>query len=309
MMLAPAMRTPDDPDPMNTTSLPQAAAGNTKAARTSGPSPRPSALHTWLREPLLHFLLLGALLFGIDHVVVSQKDDPRAIVAGRAVHDEARTLFKSSRGREPNAEELRALTQRWVDNEVLYREGMALRVEQGDAMIRERVIFKALMLVESGLQRPPIDDKVLRAWFEANRARYDDPARYDFQEAVLSGDTSEGAVRSFVQALNAGTPGDAKAGLRVFKARPLDNLVQSYGPDFARMLADAAPGEWRALPSSDGLRAVRLDAVSAAKPASFDALRNVIVADWTDATMAQLRTDAVRQRAKKYAIRFDGTAP
>ena len=293
-----------------TSSLPTAAAGSGAPASTALPSEPPSAWRTWLREPLLHFLLLGALLFGVDHVVVSRQDDPRAIVAGRTVHDEARTLFKSSRGREPNAEELRALTQRWVDNEVLYREGVALRVEQGDAMIRERVIFKTLMLVESGLQRPPIDDKVLRAWFETNRARYDDPARYDFQEAVLSGDTSEAAVRSFVQALNAGTPGDAKAGLRVFKARPMDNLVQSYGPDFARMLAESpAGGEWRALPSRDGVRAVRLDAVSAPKPASFDALRNVIVADWTDATMAQLRTDAVRLRAKKYDIRFDGSAP
>jgi len=263
----------------------------------------------WLREPLLHFVLLGALLFGVDHLLVKRADDPRAIVVGRAVNEEARTLFRTSRGREPNAEELRALTQRWVDNEVLYREGIALRVEQGDAMIRDRVIFKSLMLVESGLRRPPLDDTVLRAWFQANHAKYDDPARYDFQEAVLSGDTSEAAVRAFVQALNTGTPGDAKAGLRVFKARPLDNLVQSYGADFARALAEGPPGEWRALASKEGVRAVRLDATTPPKPADFEALRNVITADWTDATMAQLRTDAVRLRAKKYDIRFDGSAP
>ena len=102
------------------------------------------------------------------------------------------------------------------------------------------------MLVESGLKLPPVDDQKLRAWFEANRVKYDEPMRYDFQEAVLGGDSSEPAVRSFVQALNAGAPGDAKAGLRVFKSRPVDNILQSYGADFAKALAEATPGEWRA---------------------------------------------------------------
>ena len=37
----------------------------------------------------------------------------------------------------------------------------------------------------------PFDDKLLREWFERNRAKYDEPARYDFQEAVLSGNPSE----------------------------------------------------------------------------------------------------------------------
>jgi len=296
------------------TTLPSPAGFNHESASrpeaSAVPPPairRPAA--AWMREPLLHFVLLGALLFAVDHALVTRSDDPRTIVVGKAVNDEARALFLASRGREPNAEELRALAQRWVDNEVLYREGVALRVEQGDTMIRDRVIFKSLMLVESGLKRPPIDDAVLRAWFKANHAKYDEPARYDFQEAVLSGDTTEPAVRSFVQALNAGTPGDAKAGLRVFKARPLDNLVQSYGADFARALAEGTPGEWRALASREGMRAVRLDATTPPKPADFDALRNVVIADWTDATMAQLRTDAVRLRARKYDIRFDGSAP
>ena len=129
------------------------------------------------------------------------------------------------------------------------------------------------------------------------------------QEAVLAGDTSEAAVRAFAEALNAGTPGDAKAGLRVFKGRPHDNLVQSYGPEFARALAETPIGSWRALRSRDGVRAMRLDAITAPRPAAFEPLRNAVLADWTDATMAQLRTDAVRLRGKKYAVSFGASAP
>lgn len=264
------------------------------------------SLSGWLREPLLHFVVLGGLLFGADAALNGRSDDdPRTIVVGSAVTEEARKLFLASRGRQPDAAELEALSRRWIDNEVLYREGLALQVDQGDKMIRDRVIFKALMLVDSGLKLPPVDDAALRAWFEARRDRYDDPARFDFQEAVMSDDTSEAAVRAFAQALNAGTPGDAKAGLRVFKGRPQANLEQSYGPEFGKALAKGPVGEWRALPTRDGPRAMRLDAVVMAKPATFEALRSVVLADWTDATMAQLRTDAVRVRGKKYSLRFE----
>ncbi len=273
------------------------------------PGPKPTAWPGWLQEPLLHFAVLGGLLFAADHFLVARTDDPRTIVVGSAVASEAKNAFRTTRSREANAEELAALISRWVDNEVLYREGIALRVDQGDTMIRDRVIFKSLMLVESGLKLPPVDDPTLRAWFETQRARYDEPARYDFQEAVLVGDTSEAAARAFAQALNGGTPGDAKAGLRVFKGRPLENLTQSYGPEFAKALEEKPQGEWRAMPTRDGMRVMRLDAFSPPKPASFEVLRNVVRADWTDATMAQLRTDAVRERGKKYRVELEGPAP
>ena len=277
-------------------------------AAPAAPAGRRPAWPAWLREPLLHFVLLGGLLFAIDHVLVGRTDDPRTIVQGADVDREARQVFKASRAREPNADELKALRQVWLDNEVLYREGLALRVDQGDVAIRERVIFKSLSIVEANLKRPAVDDTQLRPWFEQQRARYDEPARFDFQEAALAGEASEATVRAFVDALNAGTPGDAKAGLRVFKGRPQANLVQSYGASFAAAL-DAAPvGQWQALATRDGWRALRLDAISAPRPASFEALRGVVLQDWTDATMAGLRTDAVRTLAKKYRVIADPAA-
>ena len=163
------------------------------------PHPIATPRHPWLREPLLHFVLLGALLFAADHFLVARSGNPNVIVVSKDVTDEAKSSFRTARGREPNAQELEALTRRWVDNEILFREGITQRVDQGDKMIRDRVIFKALMMVESGLKLPPADDDTLRQWFEANRAKYDDPARYDFQEAVLAADNSEAAARAFAR--------------------------------------------------------------------------------------------------------------
>ena len=188
---------------------------------------------------------------------------------------------------------------------MLYREGLALGVDKGDTAIRERVIFKMLSLVDTDLRLPPYDDKVLNEWFEKNRQKYDEPARYDFQEAVLAGDRSEAAVRAFVDMLNRGKGGELNAGLRVFKGRPHSNIVQGYGEEFARTLEAAPTGQWRALATRDGWRAVQLEAIRPAKPAVYEAVRGVVLQDWTDATMAEKRTAAVRALAKKYMVKYE----
>lgn len=260
----------------------------------------------WTREPLLHFILIGAVLFGVDALIAGRADDPHLIEVTAEQNAEMKQAFMTSRQHEPNAEELNAVRQAWLDNEVLYREGLSLGLDKGDPAIRDRVIFKALSMVDANTKTPPYDDKVLKAWFEKNRVRYDIPKRFNFQEAVLSGDTSERAVRVFVSALNSGTAPDAEAGLRVFTERPHNNIVQSYGADFAATLEASPPGEWRALQDKKGWRAMRLESTVAGQLADFDQLRGIALQDWTDEVMAEQRTSAVRALAKKYTIKIDG---
>jgi len=276
---------------------------------SSDAQPRAAVTKAWLREPLLHFVLLGAALFGVDTYIASGRDDPRVIVIDAAVDRQAQDVFKAARGREPNADELYALRRVWLDNEVLYREGLALQMDRGDAAIKDRVIFKALSMINAGLKLPTFDDATLRAWFEKNRAKYDEPARYDFEEAVLAGDSGQAAARAFADALNAGAPGDAQAGLRVFKGRPQSNIEQSYGADFMQALAALPPGRWAALPQRDGWRVLRLLTVHAAKPASFEDLRGVVLQDWKDTVMSEQRSAAVQAMARSYTVRVTADGP
>lgn len=277
---------------------------NLPSSEVAVPPRSPRSWPSWLREPLLHFIVLGGLVFGLDHLLISRADDPNKIVVGAEVDSEAIETFEVARGRKPNAEELKALHKVWLDNEVLYREGLALGVDRGDTAIRERVIFKMLSVVDSNVKLPAIDDKVVRQWFEAHREKYDEPQRYDFDEAALSGTSTEQTVRDFVKELNGGAPGDAKAGLRVFKGRPHSNLVQSYGPEVTDTLIKSKPGEWLAVNTREGWRAMRLNAVIAPKPADYEIIRNVVVQDWTDATAAEQRSAAVNVLAKKYHVTY-----
>ena len=269
------------------------------------PPRRPGWRPTWLREPLLHFIVLGGLLFVVDRILISRTDDPRTIVVGAEVDREAIETFKATRGHDPNPEELAALRRVWLDNEVLYREGLVLQVDKGDPAIRERVIFKALSVIDSNVKVPAADEKVLRAWFESHRDKYDEPARYDFEEAALAGENLEAPVREFVKRLNGGTPGDANAGLRVYKGRPHANLVQSYGPELTKTLVASKPGEWQALHTREGWRAMRLNGSSPPKAAVFEVLRGPVLQDWTDAVSAEQRTAAVRALTKKYKVKHE----
>lgn len=262
-----------------------------------------------LREPLLHFLVLGAVMFGVDHTLNLQKDDPQTITISRSVRTEAHDIFTAGLKREPSDAEMKTLLDRWVDNEVLYREGLALGLDRGDTAIRDRIIFKALSVTQSGLMLPKIDEAGVRAWFESKRDRYDTPARFDFLEAVVTSDRSPEALNIFVDALNGKGKSDAESSLRVFKDRPRQNLVQSYGPDFTATLEKSSPGVWQVISSTDGLRVVRLEEIKPGAPADFEKNKDAIYQDWRDDTMAQLSTNAVRAMGKKYKVRDEGVKP
>ena len=260
----------------------------------------------WLKEPLLHFVILGGVLFAADHVLYVRSGDPHTIVIAKAQSADERAMFKAARGREPNERELAAMHRVYINNEVLYREGLAMQVDKGDETLRERVIFKRLSILDANIRVPPIDETGLKTWFEKNRSKYDEPARYSFDEAALAGDSSESAVGAFVAALNSGTPGDASAGLRVFKGRPLENLVQSYGAQFPQQLEASPVGQWRALQTRSGWRAMRLNEITQAKPAVFEKVRNNVFADWKDKTASDMRTAAVLAMGKKYKVVYEG---
>ena len=91
-------------------------------------------------------------------MIVSVRGNPQDIVVPKAAYEEARAMFVSGMKRDPTKAELKVLTDRWLDNEILYREGLALGLDKGDTAMRDRVIFKALSVAQAGLVLPKIDE-------------------------------------------------------------------------------------------------------------------------------------------------------
>ena len=264
---------------------------------------------SWFAEPLVHFVVLGGLLFALDHFLVIRAGDPHVIVISADVNRELIDIFAGSRNRPPTPQELKALQQVWLDNEVLYREGISNGLDRGDPMLRDRIIFKALGVIETTVKVQVPDDAVLKTWFEQHRSNYDEVPRVSFDEAALNTGNSEAEVRAFVRDLNAGKPGAAQAGLRVFKGRPVSTLDQAYGRDFTEAVQRLALNEWTALQTRDGWRAIRVTDLRPAVPADFAQKHAAILADWRDANASEQRTAAVRDLWRKYKIRYESTTP
>jgi hypothetical protein len=267
----------------------------------------PVWLQRVLREPLTHFVVLGALIFAADYWILAQRGNPQEIVITKEAYAEARGVFVAGMKREPTDAELKVLTDRWLDNEVLYREGLVLGMDRGDQAMKDRVVFKVLTATQSGLALPKIDEAGLRAWFESRRDQYDLPARFSFEEAVLTAsDATPAKLQKFVNALNSQQAPEAQASLRIFKDRPKPNLVQTYGAPFADALEKQAINNWAVLQSQVGFHAVRLTAVAPGRAVAYDEMKERVYTDWKEFTSSQLTKAAIRVIAKKYRIRDEG---
>ena len=124
-----------------------------------------------LREPLLHFLLLGAAIFGL-FVLFDDTPPPTAEQSIAVTENDARRLvaeFEATWRREPTVQELDRLIEHLVNEEVYVREAKALGLDQGDTIIRRRLQLKMEFLTETGAQSADPDDATLADHLAAQR--------------------------------------------------------------------------------------------------------------------------------------------
>src|SRR6187549_878406 len=143
----------------------------------------------WSKEPLLHLVVIGALLFAIDRWRSGAKS------VGAAPHRidvSAGTIAWLSEGfaqqwhRGPDADELRGLVNDHIREELLYREALALGLDRDDTIVRRRMAQKLDFLTQDIAAQAELDEPALRAFFEANAARYANAARVSFRHVYLS---------------------------------------------------------------------------------------------------------------------------
>jgi hypothetical protein len=263
----------------------------------------------FLSEPLIHFLILGVLLFGADALITKLKDSRRVIEVPGAVKSEAHDLFVAGMHREPSEKDMKQILERWVDNEVLYREGIALGLDKGDQNIRERIIFKALSVTQAGINLPASSPEQLESWYQARADRYALDDRFNFFEAVVAGPSSAEQLKQFAAVLNGKGSSDVESSLRIFKDRPRKSIIEAYGDKFTADLAALQPGMWTVLISKSGPHLVQLGQIYKGEAVNYSDISERVLADWQQETMAQLTSQAIRELGKKYRVNGLVTAP
>lgn len=261
------------------------------------------ALSALVREPLIHFCILGGLIFAIDHVLHPPAQDDKTIVVTKSMRQAFVRNFSEDGDAVPTEEQLDKIIDSWVGSEILYREGKALGVDKGDDMIRDRIAFKLQVLLFDQVQLEKPTEEQLRAYFEKNRNRFDQPERVSF---LLTPATDEAAAHRQLEDMRAERESaDVRDRTRLFPGRPVGSLAASFGEEFRNKLTSLPIGEWRVIQAGDGWHVARFDAHEPAVPADFNAVRDEVRRLWTTDETRKRAWAAVTKLKSNYTVRIE----
>jgi hypothetical protein len=268
------------------------------------------ALARIARDPLLHFVLAGGVLFvAYAHLApdAAPNQDPTRI---ELTIDDMRqlALVQLAQGRPlPGEAELRALAEQEAMQRILAQEAMALGLDSDDEIIERRLAQKMDFLLADLAQLEPPNREELAAWYAANAEGFTLPPRASFRHLYFSPDArgDEGARAAAAAALAEvagrpiGAPDIATLADRFmfqdfYGGRTPEQVAKEFGPGFAAELFALVLGAWHGpVRSGYGWHLVRLDALEPARVPALDEIEADVRAAWTDE-----RYRAIRQRAE-----------
>jgi hypothetical protein len=227
-----------------------------------------------LREPLLHFCLIGSSLFALYHFVHPRRD---RIVLSPSFVEGLRKEAQTRTGRPPTPKEEAALIQHFVDEEILYREAISLGLDRGDVIVRRRLVQKMEMLTNPAAE--PTQEE-LEAYLRAHASRYEAPPRVSFHH-VFNGGQPFIAGRSWSQ-------------------KSEQEIAALFGDELARAVMSLTPGQWSPpLRSRFGTHQVFVDEKFPAEPGRVSPR---VREDWLRDRRKQLDETALAQLRTRYTV-------
>ncbi len=245
----------------------------------------------WRREPLLHFALLGGLLFLFNFLVTKTQKDQ--IVVSTATADFLVRQREELELRKLSAEERQQTISQFVDDEILYNEAYKRGLDRGDSRMRRNLLYKIRGLLAGEVGDPTVDG--LRAYFESNRERFRYQETWSIEQVLFSDPASvpEGLNAQLNSGLDPQGVGEDRDDLpRSMPDSTQRDTVRIFGPDAARIILAIDDERWHGpVASRLGVNFVRITGSTAAIYPSFQEAEPYIEGEW--------RLDKVRERLEQ----------
>jgi hypothetical protein len=272
----------------------------------------------WLREPLLHFLILGAALFAISRFLNPFAGKPAPTRQIVFTLDDLRQLqisFVAQWERAPTPQEMVGMLENRIKEEVLYREALAMGLDKDDTIVKRRMAQKMEFLAEDVASAHEPTSEELKAWFKKNTALFANPPRVSFRTVYFSPDrrgphAKEDAAKALekLSGKTATWPGAATLGdpfmLPDYMAdRTPDHVAKDFGPPFAKALFDQKPGAWTGpIESGYGWHLVFIDSLIPSHTSAFEEVEPDVKTAWLAAQKAEAWDKAYKEMRAKYEI-------
>jgi hypothetical protein len=275
-----------------------------------------------LSEPLLHFLVLGALLF-VGYGLTHRDDAPEAghIVVTQGKIASLRASFTRVRQRPPSPSELEGLLQDSIREEVLAREAIALGLDRDDTVIRRRLRQK-MEFVANDLAAPAEPSE---AELEEFLAQHPDlfrvEPRFTFRQVFLHPDRrgsalQHDAARLLATLQQAGAQADfAELGdVTLLSSEltdvPASEVTRQFGEAFTRELAQVPEGQWHGpVISSYGMHLVYVQDRTPGRIPELPEVREQVARAWADARRREHNEQFYRNLLQRYTITIEQPQP
>jgi hypothetical protein len=271
----------------------------------------------WLREPLLHFLLIGAaiyLLYGAFAETAPEETD-KTIVVSSAEVEWMQTSWQKRWNRPPTTGELEGLIQQYIRETVLYREALTMGLNKHDQVIRRRLAQKLEFLAKDLVALTPPTDEELVAYFDAHQDRYQEPALYTFTQVFFDPDKRSDTTLEDAEAIkvtlmargdaieDAGALGDDFMLQSYYPEKDPIEIQKLFGSGFAESLMDLAPGQWHGpVLSGYGTHLVYVSSIHEPPPPVFAEVREQVVQEWTSERSEELNEQFYANLRDSYTI-------
>ncbi len=273
-----------------------------------------------LREPLSHFLIAGMILFGFWGTWGDRSElDSDRIRVGSARIEQIKTAWKKQFSRAPTEKELDNLIEQFVQEEVLYREALALGLEKEDSIVRRRLAQKMRFLIQDVSDRDLPQEAELNEFFEKNRQRFRSPARISFTHIYFNrdrrGNNALNDAENMLIGLQAShrerapEKGDPFMLNHDYVRVSRQETTRLFGKAFAKGLFVLKSGPWQGpIPSSYGVHLVRIAEHIPARLPEFSEVAERVRQEFINNRRRKANEEAIKKLKEGYKIVIDPNA-
>ena len=275
-----------------------------------------------IREPLVHFLLIGAglfILFGWWGSPASSSggqsgSSSTKIVVTQGDLDQLIAMFTKTWQRAPSEEELKGLMDNFVRDEIYYREALMIGLDRGDAVIRKRMRQRMEFIFEDVMAQVEPTDADLVAYMQKHPEKYRVDPQVAFCQVYVSvdkrGKNAESNALQILAQLNKGGEPDSVGDPLLLKQynplSPLWDIRKQFGEEFSRSLLELQPGKWEGpIRSEYGLHLVFVNKQVGGQMPELSAVREAVKRDWSVERQKELKDAAYAKVRKRYTVEIE----
>lgn len=270
-----------------------------------------------LREPLLHFMLIGAFIYllyaAFAEPVVEEPDKTIVVTAGEI--EWMQTSWQKRWNRSPTTEELDGLIKQYIKETVLYREALNMGLDKHDQVIRRRLAQKMEFLTRDLVNLTPPGEEDLQAYFKQNQEFYQEPSRFTFTQVFIDPSKHGEATLKDAEKIKAaliarGEDIDDVSGVgdgimlqNYYPEIDRAEIQKLFGNDFSESLVELTPGQWHGpVPSGYGLHLVYVHSVVEPPAVVLDDVRKRVTLDWETEKGIELNEQFYNSLRQQYTI-------